>query len=131
GSTIKYAALVGHFGSMPVEGNTFVKCGGAGTFQGSSIYTTHPPVRGTVPLIVDNSFEIVSGTPGPGSLDVRGQSAVVWGNQFTGNGVAVVVGPTWENLFQFQNAMPADGVTIVAHNDNATKTGIVTAPAGA
>jgi hypothetical protein len=131
GSTVKYAALVGHFGSMPVEGNVFLKSGGAGDYQGSSIYNTHPPVRGSVPSIVDNFFEIVSGTPGPGALDVRGQSAIVWGNEFTGNAGAVVIGPTWENLYEFKNALPEDGVTVVAHNDITSKDGIVTAPATA
>ncbi len=129
-STIRYATIVGHFGTMEVDGNTFEKCGGVGYFTGSGIYKTNPPVRGAFLTITDNTFDFVGGTSGPGGLDVRGTTTVVWGNHISGNGSGgVTIGPMWEE--GYTRALPDDGRTVVAYNDISTKLGIVTeAPGG-
>ncbi len=129
-SDLNYMALVGHFGSMSIDNNVFAKSGGLGLFLGSGQYNTYPPVKGGVPRFTHNQLEINTGTPGPGTLDVRGTSAIVDANQFTGDGVAVTIGPAYRKFNDHAATDPEAGVTVVSSNIIQTKFGVRLEPAG-
>jgi len=124
-STIKYATILGHFGSMPITDNTFTACGGLGSKWGTNMF---PPFEGAVTNISRNTFELDSNSYGPGALDVRGTSSVIDQNVFTGKGTAVIIGPQWDDLNYPKEVIAQPGTTVVTNNSISTTNGIVTDP---
>jgi hypothetical protein len=121
---IRWAAMIGHFGSIRIEGNTFEKFGGIASMKGSGAVDTSPILFQSAPTITGNTFEIVANSYGPGAVDMRGVSANIVNNTFTGQGTAIRIGPTWLDWQARKKAIPLQGRTRVHSNTIHTSNGI-------
>ncbi len=109
-STIKHCTKIGHIGSMNITGNKFLQFAYL-----LSIANTGPVVLNAVPVITQNTFELVTLF---GLIDLRGMSPVFDDNTVKG-GDGITIGPWFENIGGSETGNPvgpSTGTTIISNN---------------
>jgi len=131
-SKIKYASIVGCFGSMKITNNKFTYLESFGSFSPGLSMDTEPVHLEAVPVITNNLFELYGSS---GNISLRGCSAVFEDNIVRyAPGAAqrsipiIQIGPGTETHYEYDitynRAGPNEGVTSVQNNDITADIGI-------